>query len=121
MAKKDGASGESSAARALERILAAWDAQKAADAALREANSEYLQAGKDGVEALGDLISDNRGAVNDGRAEAVLGEIIGAWDDRCEAIAKALTSKQAARTTADDARKAFEEAIASTRQGELAL
>jgi F0F1-type ATP synthase membrane subunit b/b' len=121
MVKKDGTSGEASAQKALERILAAWDAQKAAEQDAKTASSEHLAAGKEALEHLGDLISDNRGAVNDGRAEAVLGEIVGAWDERATKIAEALTRKQAAKATADEARKAFEESIASTKQGELAL
>jgi hypothetical protein len=113
--------GEASAQKALETILAAWDAQRQAEAALKEAAGEHLAAGKEALEGLGLLISDNRGAVNDGRAEAVLAEIVSAWDERATKIAEALTAKQAAKAAADAARSAFADAIAGTRQGELAI
>ena len=113
--------GEWSAQKALERVLAAWDAQQTADRAAKTAASEHLAAGKEALEHLGDLISDNRGAVNDGRAEAVLAEIVSAWDERATKIAEALEVKQAAKAAADAARSAFADAIAGTRQGELAI
>lgn len=121
MTKKVETSGETSAKVALDRILKAKDALDNAQRARKDAKAEALSDQKAAKEEVDNAIGEARSAVGTEDAGAKLEVLIRCWDAYKQALADGSEKVKELTEAEDAAETEFEEALAASKQAELAF
>lgn len=114
-------SGEASAKAALERILKAKDALDNAQRARKDAKAEALRDSKEAREEVDNAIGEARSAVGTEDAGQKLEVLIRCWDAYKQALADGAERVKGLADEEDAAETEFEEALAASKQAELAF
>ncbi len=114
-------SGEHSAKQALDRILKAKDALDNAQRARKDAKAEALADSKAAKEEVDNIIGEARVALGTGDDGAKLAIVIRCWDAYKQALSDGAERVKGLTDEEDTAKTEFEEALAASKQAELAF